>query len=141
MAISLVQQDSLYIHGDTLMVTGPTEDRILRAFRNAKFFKTDLSGKCDSIHSSEKTGITKLVTAPILWNVENQMTGDSIHLITDLKTEKLDSLRVIDNAFIIALDTIGKKGYNQAKGKDLFGKFIENELKIIDLIKNTEVIY
>ncbi|MFT5738579.1 MAG: hypothetical protein ACI9SG_002935, partial [Maribacter sp.] len=25
--------------------------------------------------------------------------------------------------------------------KDLFGKFIENELKIIDLIKNTEVIY
>ncbi|MFT6370247.1 MAG: hypothetical protein ACJAWH_001330 [Maribacter sp.] len=33
------------------------------------------------------------------------------------------------------------EGFNQAKGKDLFGKFIENELKIIDLIKNTEVIY
>ena len=140
-AINLVQQDSLYIHGDTLMVTGPPEDRRLRAFRNAKFFKTDLSGKCDSIDSSEKTGITKLITNPILWNVDNQMTGDSIHLISDLETEKLDSLRVINNAFIIAFDTIGKEGYNQAKGKDLFGKFIENELKIVDLIKNTEVIY
>lgn len=140
-AVSLVQQDSLYIHGDTLMVTGPPEERRLRAFRNAKFFKTDLSGKCDSIHSSEKTGITKLITNPILWNVDNQMTGDSIHLISDLETEKLDSLRVIENAFIIAFDTIGKQGYNQAKGKDLFGKFIENELKIVDLIKNTEVIY
>jgi hypothetical protein len=32
-------------------------------------------------------------------------------------------------------------GFNQAKGKDLFGKFIENELKIADLVKNTEVIY
>ncbi len=140
-AINLVQQDSLYVHGDTLMVTGPPENRNLRAFRNAKFFKLDLSGKCDSIHSSEKTGITKLITNPILWNVDNQMTGDSIHLISDLETEKLDSLRVINNAFIIAFDTIGKQGYNQAKGKDLFGKFIENELKIVDLVKNTEVIY
>ncbi len=140
-AINLVQQDSLYIHGDTLMVTGKPESRIVRAFRNAKFYKTDLSGKCDSIHSEEKTGITQLITNPILWNLENQITGDSIHLISDLETEKLDSLKVLENAFIISADTIGKKGYNQAKGKNLFGKFIENELKIIDLIQNTEVIY
>ncbi|MEM8848330.1 MAG: OstA-like protein, partial [Bacteroidota bacterium] len=140
-SISLVQQDSLYMHGDTLMVTGKPESRILRAFRNAKFYKTDLSGKCDSIHFNEKTGITELITNPIMWNVENQITGDSIHLISDLETEKLDSLKVLENAFIISLDTISREGYNQAKGKDLFGKFIENELKIIDLIKNTEVIY
>ena len=140
-AVNLVQQDSLYIHGDTLMVTGKPEERVLRAFRNAKFYKTDLSGKCDSIHSEQKTGITQLIKDPILWNVENQITGDSIHLISDLETEKLDSLKVLENAFIISLDTISKEGYNQAKGKDLFGKFIENELKIIDLVRNTEVIY
>nr|WP_232520833.1 OstA-like protein [Allomuricauda nanhaiensis] len=140
-AINLVQQDSLYIHGDTLMVTGKPEERVLRAFRNAKFYKTDLSGKCDSIHSEQKTGITQLIKNPILWNVENQITGDSIHLISDLETEKLDSLKVLENAFIISLDTISNEGYNQAKGKDLFGKFIENELKIIDLVRNTEVIY
>ena len=128
-SISLVQQDSLYMHGDTLMVTGKPEARILRAFRNAKFYKTDLSGKCDSIHFDEKTGITQLITEPIIWNGENQMTGDSIHLTSDLKTEKLDSLKVLNNAFIISLDTIGKTGYNQAKGKDLFGQFVENELK------------
>ncbi|WP_421811000.1 OstA-like protein [Flagellimonas sp.] len=140
-SISLVQNDSLYMHGDTLMATGKTDERIVRAFRNAKFYKTDLSGKCDSIHFSEKTGITQLITNPILWNVDNQITGDSIHLISDLETEKLDSLKVLENAFIISLDTISGTGYNQAKGKDLFGKFVENELKIIDLVKNTEVIY
>ncbi|NHF61184.1 OstA-like protein [Flavobacteriaceae bacterium TP-CH-4] len=140
-SISLVEQDSLYMHGDTLMVTGKPEYRILRAFRNAKFYKTDLSGKCDSIHSEQRTGVTKLIKNPVIWNGENQMTGDSIHLISDLKTEKLDSLKVLNNAFVISQDTIGKVGYNQAKGKDLFGKFIDNELKYIDLIKNTEVIY
>lgn len=140
-SISLVEQDSLYMHGDTLLLTGKPEKRILRAFRNAKFYKTDLSGKCDSIHFDQSTGITQLIKEPVLWNVENQMTGDSIYLISDMETEKLDSLKVINNAFIISLDSISMEGYNQAKGKDLFGKFIDNSLKIVDLVKNTEVIY
>ena len=140
-AINMVENDSLYIHGDTLMVTGLPDERVIRAFRQARFFKTDLAGKCDSIHFEQKTGITELIRDPIMWNAENQMTGDSIYLISDLETEKLDSLKVINNAFVIALDTVGKVGYNQAKGKDLFGKFEDNALKIIDLVKNTEVIY
>ena len=123
------------------MVTGKPEARILRAFRNARFYKTDLSGKCDSIHFEEKTGITQLIRNPVIWNAENQMTGDSIHLLSDLETEQLDSLKVINNAFVISQDTIGMTGFNQAKGKDLFGKFIGNELKLVDLVKNTEVIY
>jgi hypothetical protein len=82
-----------------------------------------------------------LVRNPVLWNGENQMTGDSIHIISNTKTEQLDSLKVLENAFIVSLDSISKKGYNQAKGVNLYGKFIENELKIIDLVKNTEVIY
>ena len=140
-AINLVEQDSVYIHGDTLMVTGKPEARILRAFRNAKFYKTDLSGKCDSIHYTQTDGVTQLIKNPILWNLENQMTGDSIHLISDKETNKLDSLKVMNNAFVISLDSISQKGYNQAKGKDLFGKFEDNALRIVDLVKNTEVIY
>src|SRR5690606_5875111 len=140
-SISLVQNDSLYMHGDTLMVTGPEDRRIIRAYRNAKWYKTDLSGKSDSIHFNESTGLTQLIRDPIMWNVDNQITGDSIHLISDMKTEKMDSLKVLENAFIISLDTISGTGYNQAKGKNLYGKFIDNELKIIDLISNTEVIY
>jgi lipopolysaccharide export system protein LptA len=140
-AINLIEQDSVYIHGDTLMVTGKPEARILRAFRNAKFFKTDLSGKCDSIHYTQIDGITQLIKNPILWNLENQMTGDSIHLISNKETNKLDSLKVLNNAFVISLDSISKEGYNQAKGKDLFGKFEENALRTVDLVKNTEVIY
>ncbi len=140
-AISLVEQDSLYVHGDTLMVTGPPDNRWVRAFRNAKFYKTDMSGKCDSIHSAEKTGLIQLIKNPVVWNAENQMTGDSIHIISNTKTEQLDSLKVLENAFIVSLDSISKTGYNQAKGVNLYGKFKENELRIIDLVKNTEVIY
>ncbi len=138
--INVMEKDSMYVHGDTLMVTGKPDERIVRAFHNAKFYKSDLSGKCDSIHSDQKTGLTQLIKRPVLWSGEKQMTGDSIHLISNTKTESLDSLKIINNAFLIEKDTLGD-GFNQVKGKDLFGLFKDNALHTADIVKNGEVIY
>ncbi|MGV9003616.1 OstA-like protein [Flavobacterium sp.] len=139
-AINLVEKDSVYIHGKKLMVTGKTGNRVIRAFNNVRFFKKDMSGKCDSIYSDQKSGLTKLIKNPILWNFENQMTGDVMHLIGNNETEKLDSLKVLNNAFIVSKDSLGT-GYNQVKGQNLYGKFVDSKLREVDLVKNTEVIY
>lgn len=139
-AVNFVENDSVYIHGKKLLVTGPEGNRIIRGFNNVRFYKTDMSGKCDSIHSSTKTALTKLIGNPILWNGESQITGDVMHLIGDQKTQKLDSLKVLNNTFIISKDTIGT-GFNQVKGQNLFGKFLEGKLHEVDIIKNAEVIY
>jgi lipopolysaccharide export system protein LptA len=139
-AINLVQNDSIYIHGKKLLVTGKKGNQIIRAFKNGRFFKSDISGKCDSIHSSTKNALTQLIGRPVVWNGENQLTGDIIHLIGDNKNEKIDSLKVINNAFLISRDSLGT-GYNQAKGLNMYGKFKDNKLDYIDLIKNTEAIY
>lgn len=139
-AINLVDNDSIYIHGEILMVTGKPDNRIIRAFNDVKFYKTDMSGKCDSLHSNQKTGLTQLIKNPVLWNGESQMTGDVIHLISNNVTEKLDSLKVLNNAFLVEKDTLGK-GYNQVKGVNLYGKFKDNKLHEVNIIKNTEVIY
>lgn len=139
-AITLVENDSMYIHGKKMLITGKVGERIIRGFNNVRFYKTDMSGKCDSIHSSQKNALTKLIGKPILWNYDNQMTGDVMHLIGNNNTEKLDSLKVLNNAFIVSKDTIGT-GYNQVKGVNLYGKFKDNKLSEVDIIKNTEVIY
>ena len=156
LAITVQEKDSIYMHSDTLMVTGKPEHRITRAYYNAKIYKSDLSGKADSIHADHKTGLTQLINLerfsstdkfairrkPILWNLGNQMTGDTIHLISNPETEQLDSLIVFDNAFVLSRDTIGdSKGFNQIKGLKLIGLFKDNELYNIDIIKNAEVIY
>jgi hypothetical protein len=139
-AINLVENDSVYIHGKKMMVTGPEGNRIIRAFNNVRFYKTDMSGKCDSIHSSAKIALTKLIGNPILWNGESQITGDLMHLIGNNTTKKLDSLKVLNNTFIVSKDTLGT-GFNQVKGQNLYGKFLEGKLHDVDIIKNTEVIY
>ena len=139
-AVNFVENDSVYIHGKKLMVTGKEGNRIIRAFNNVRFYKTDMSGKCDSIHSSSKTALTKMIGNPILWNAESQITGDIMHLIGNNNTQKLDSLKVLENTFIVSRDTLGT-GYNQVKGQNLYGKFEEGKLHDVDIVKNAEVIY
>ena len=156
LAITVQENDSLYIHSDTLKVTGPPEHRITRAYYNAKIYKSDLSGKADSIHSDHKTGLIQLINLskfsssdvfatkrrPILWNLGNQMTGDTIHLISNVEKEELDSLKVFNNAFLISKDTIrNSEGYNQIKGQVLIGLFEDNKIYNVDIIKNAEKIY
>lgn len=136
----LIEKDSMFIHAKKIIVTGKIGERKVTGFNNVRFYKTDLSGKCDSIHSDQKAALTKLIGRPILWNFESQMTGDIMHLVGNNKTEKLDSLKILNNTFIISKDTIGT-GYNQVKGLNLFGKFKDNKLYEADVVKNTEVVY
>ncbi|MDO5105851.1 OstA-like protein [Capnocytophaga sp.] len=138
--ISLVEKDSMYMHGKKILVTGKEKSRVIRVYPDARIFKSDMQAKCDSIHSVELNGLTQLIGKPVVWTGESQMTGDSIHLIANTKTEQLDSLKVFHNALVVEKDTLGD-GYNQVKGKTLYGKFKKNQLKQIDFMQNTESIY
>lgn len=132
--------DSVYFSAKKIMLTGPEKDRIIRGFKDARIFRDSMSGKADSIHWSEKLGLTQMIGRPVLWKDESQITGDVMHLLNNLETNQVDSLKVLNNAFIIEKDTLGT-GYNQVKGVNLYGKFRESKLSELDLIKNAEMIY
>lgn len=138
LAITVRDNDSIYMHADTIRITGKPDHRILRGFYDARMYKSDMSGKADSIYSDEKLGITKMLRNPILWSGENQMTGDTIHLLSNTVTEQLDTLKVFNNAFLVQKDSLG---YNQVKGDILIGLFTENELDTIYINRNAEVIF
>ena len=160
LAVNIVDQDSLYIHADTLVATGPSEKRILRGYYDVRIFKSDLRGKSDSIHLNQKTGLIKMLKLPltrkenqifsesqknarnpILWFGKSQMSGDKIFLTSDINTQKLDSLKIIGNSWIIEKDSLSEEGFNQIKGVLLDGLFKNGELSEIEITKNTEVIY
>ncbi len=140
LAATLQEKDSIFIHSDTLMVTGKPEQRIMNGFYDVRIYKINMSGKSDSINVNQTTGYTKMIGNPILWAQKNQMTGDTIKIISNTKTEKLDSLVVYQNAFLAQEDTL-KAGYNQVKGQILYGLFKDNEIYQVDIDKNTETIF
>ena len=160
LAINLVELDSLFIHADTLIATGPPERRIIRGFYGVRIFKEDLSGKTDSIYFNQTSGRAKLIRRPIsdrdlqyltpqeiadrnpiLWSDESQMTGDEIHLTIDNEKEVLDSLLIYNNAFVIEQDSLDAANFNQIKGLQLKGKFKGKSLETVDVIQNTEMVY
>ena len=160
MAVNIIDQDSLFIHADTLVATGPEEKRILRAYYDVRILKSDLRGRSDSLYLDESIGLTKLLKKPltkqqeqifteknyheknpVLWFDESQMTGDEIQLLSDTKTNKLDSLKIDGRVFIIEKDTLSEDGYQQIKGGLLRGAFKESKLDNIVITKNTEMVY
>ncbi len=150
---SFKENDTTHIHGESIIITGKEGEQIIRAFDNGKILRNTLSGKCDSIHFDQLTGIAQLINKknnsplnprkikkPILWNNKSQISGDSIHIKFNTEENIIDSLYVYDNAFIIEKDTL-ELGYNQISGKKLYGNFIDGKLKFVDIIKNAESIY
>jgi len=140
-AISIIEKDSMFVHGDTLLVTGKPEKRIIRTYHNVKIFKSDLQGKCDSIYTNQETGYTRMYRNPVIWSDQNQITGDSIFLLTNKITKKLDSLKVFDNAFIISKDSLSENDFNQIKGRNMLGKFEKNKLRTLFVLGNAESVY
>ncbi len=159
-AINVVDTDSLYIHADTLLATGPPEQRILTGFYDVRIYKNNLSGISDSIHINQKSGLIQLLRLPIsdresqllssrdmtkrnpvLWSGKTQLSGDLIHLITDSMSNSIDSLKIYNNAIVAEQDSLNTSQFNQMKGINLYGNFIDNELRTVDIVKNAEMIY
>ena len=69
------------------------------------------------------------------------MSGNQIFLISNTKTNKLDSLKILNNVFIIEKDTLSEDGYHQIKGGLLKGTFEKGKLDNILITKNTEMVY
>ena len=159
-AIKLIDKDSLYIHADTLLATGPAEERILTGYYGVRIFKTNLSGVSDSIYIDQKSGLIQLLRLPItdreselfsardmtkrnpvLWSAKTQMSGDLIHLLTDSTSKVIDSLKIFNNAIVAEQDSLNPSQFNQLKGINLLGNFEDNELQTIDIVKNAEMVY
>ena len=159
-AINIIENDSLYIHADTLVGTGPSDNRILRGYYGVKILKSDIRGISDSIYFDESKGKielhkkplskkqrqilslkSKLKLNPVVWFNNSQMSGDEINLLTDVKTKKLDSLMIFGNSFVIEQDSIDKSNFNQIEGVNLNGDFLNGALNNLQVLKNIKVIY
>jgi len=142
-AILIEDNDSLFMHGDTIKAyfDPDSEDqqqiRAVFAYYKVRFFRKDLQGACDSLayHGSDSTIF--MYHEPVIWSEQNQLSADTISLT--IHNGELDTMVMYKSAFIIAQDDTTK--FNQIKGKDMIAYFIKNELYKIKVMGNSETIY
>ena len=160
LAVNIIKNDSLYIHSDTITITGADEKKILKGYYDVRFLKSDVRGLSDSIHFNQDTGLIKLLKKPknsrflktltdeernkhnpIIWFGENQITGDKIFLKSNIETEELDSLIIRGNVFMSQKDSLYSDRFNQIKGEKLDGFFSEGKLDNVYVEKNSTLLY
>ena len=160
LAVNIIKNDSLYIHSDTITITGPNEKKILKGYYDVRILKSDVRGLSDSIHFNQETGLIKLLKKPrsskylksltdeekneinpIIWFGKNQITGDKIFLKSNIQTEELDSLIIRGNVFMSQRDSIVDDRFNQIKGENLDGFFNDGKLDNVFIVKNSTLLY
>ena len=125
--------DSMYVYFDTIS----NDIQHVKAFNNVRFFRTDIQGKCDSLHYALADSMVYMRTLPVIWAEDSQLTGDSINI--KVRERAIENLLMYPNAFVIQQDSI--KGFNQVKGKQITVYFKDKDIKNMYNKGNAETVY
>ncbi len=138
-AIFIDDTDSLFLHSDTIKIVfdSTQKTKTLFAYYKTKFFREGMQGMCDSLVYEIKDSTILMYKNPVLWTEENQLTADSIKIVTE--NNQIDSVAFYHSAFIISRDDTNK--FNQVKGKIIVAYFKDNEIKKLTVNGNSESIY
>ena len=152
------KNDTLYVSADTLysgkvtdlkrpfpkardsvgLMTDSTLDKYFEAFHHVQVYSDSLQAKCDSLFYALSDSTIRLISRPIVWANNNQITGDTIYMY--VQNKKPEQLNVFNNALAInKIDTT--EYYNQIKGSRLNAWFNDGELIKMRCKGNAENIY
>ena len=137
--VQISEEDSLFIHADTLESVLDTSAiyRILKAYHKVKIFRSDIQGKCDSLVYLERDSVFHLYREPILWSEQNQLTSELISV--HLANRKIDYVEFENASFITSRDDSIR--FNQIRGKNMTGYFQNSKLVRILIKGNGQAIY
>lgn len=156
--MQFMDNDTLFMHADTFKIYTSYQKTILKdslalnqdstttdtirnllAYHNAKFFKSDMQGKSDSIVYNFADSTVNFYTEPIIWSNENQLTAEFIYLL--LSNKEIHSIYLKEKAFIISKADSLLPNFNQIKGENMVGYFLEKKLHKIEVNKQAETIF
>ncbi len=133
------ETDSLFLHADTLYAVQDTakKRKTYFAYHHVRIFKPDLQGQCDSLIYNTADSTIWFYTIPVLWNGANQLTAEKIGLV--LSGNTIHRMEMYNNAFITGKEDSLR--YNQVKGRDMTGYFVDNKLSTILVKGNGQSVY
>lgn len=143
-AIKILTKDSAYIAAQKIIAyqkldakTG-NKKSFLRAFKQARVFKTNIQGRSDSLAYNETDGVMHFVGKPIFWTGEKQVTGDTVRAYSTPDLERVDSVYVKGNAFAISkADSLNMKDeFNQVKGNVMKVYFKDGQISEANVVGN-----
>lgn len=123
---------------DTVYKT--TKERIFRAYYNVKVWSKDYQAICDSVIAFSVDSVAQMHGSPIIWNENNQITSEQVNAYS--KNEMLDWVEFLGDPFVTQKvvakypEPADSSRFNQAKGKQMYVYFKDNEIDSVFLTGN-----
>jgi lipopolysaccharide export system protein LptA len=113
-------------------------DRYFEAYYHVRIFSDSLQATCDSLFYSGMDSVFRLITNPIVWSQNSQITGDTIYFFT--KNKKPERLYVFENALVLN-NVDSSNFFNQIRGRTLNSYFDSGHINFIHTQGNAESVY
>ncbi len=132
--------------GDTLVVVSErmesyrdTSERFI-AIGDVRIVRGDLAARCARSELDRSNNVMLFQGDPVVWEGENQMTGDSIAAF--LVGNELRRLHVIGRAMAVSRsDSVFRDRFNQLTGQEITLRFVERKLEQIEVLTNATSLY
>jgi lipopolysaccharide export system protein LptA len=129
---------SAYVHYDSIGQPIPGDTlRYFKAYFNVKMYSDSLQGKCDSLYYSGVDSVFRFFKDPVMWAQGSQISGDTLYLFTKLR--KADKVLINENAF--SANRTAEGMYNQLRGNNMNGQFVNGEIDFLRTKGNSESLY
>ena len=142
LAVDYSQGDSLFLHGDTLLMETfhlgtDSMYREMRAFHKVRFYRTDVQGVSDSLVFSSADSCLTLYHDPVVWHQKQQLLGERILLYMNDST--IDWAHIINQA--LSVEQIDSVMYNQVTGKEMKAYFRDGQMRKTEVVGSVRVVY
>ncbi|MFI3322380.1 MAG: OstA-like protein [Rikenellaceae bacterium] len=114
-----------------------SSDYYIFGIRNVKSYSKEMQMVCDSMMINSVDSTTTLYIQPIVWNGTNQITADSLKILT--RNGDIHKMEFFE--FPILAQDIYNQQYNQIRGKYMEAFFIGGEVDVLYVDGNSECIY
>ncbi len=146
--IDYSQQDTLYLHADTIRVETFYIDtdsmyRKVHCYHKVRMFRKDIQAVCDSMVVCSRDSSLTMYIDPITWNGPRQLLGDSIKIWMNDSTVR--EANVMANALSIEQmkdhEHPGKVYYNQVASRLMNAYFDEGKIRMSEAVGNVQTVY
>ncbi|MCK5846934.1 MAG: hypothetical protein KAG84_05810 [Bacteroidales bacterium] len=133
------EKDSLYLHGDTLMLETDTnqEAKTFYVYNHTQFYKSNLQGKCDSLVYYLQDSMLTMYSRPLIWGENSQISGKKIRVY--MANGDIDKIYIDTNSFVLQHDSL--EYYNQVSGRNMLVHFMDGTMNYVDVLENAQSIY
>jgi lipopolysaccharide export system protein LptA len=114
-----------------------TAKRYFEGFHHVRIFSDSVQAVCDSVYYSTVDSVFRLYQEPVVWNNENQITGDTMYLYS--KNKKTERVEVFEDGFLI--NRVQGRFYNQIRGNRMTGYFTNGEMDSLVAQGSAEIIF